>query len=230
MTITPNLSQVLKQSVLYHLNDTHTSMVGEVTKYDATKNTVDVQPVIRARFTDGTTEQVPIVSNVPIAYPQGAGFSIRFPMSVGDFVMLVFAERALDEWKSEGGSNVEAQSRRRFDMSDAVAIPGVVPNNNATSAPTDKLVIQKENTVVEISDGLIKLDTNGSRVEIDGSEVYIGKAGSELLDLLDQTLQEIITLSSSFTDTSLGPKLLTNGPSVGIAVAAIKTKLGFIKS
>jgi hypothetical protein len=104
----------------------HVSLPGRVVSYDLTTQTAAVQPIVRARFRseDDTVEtyQLPVLPAVPVAFPQGGGCSITWPLQQGDDVLLVVSERSLDEWKATAAGEVAAQDARRFDLSDAVAL------------------------------------------------------------------------------------------------------------
>lgn len=67
----------------------------------------------------------PIVRNVPIAYPMSAVGGVHFPLSVGDVVFLVPAERSLDEWALTGAEGQVPRSPRSFALSDVVAVPSI---------------------------------------------------------------------------------------------------------
>jgi hypothetical protein len=63
---------------------------------------VDVLPTLQRNVLDADGEAIdeayPLVYMVPVGYPQGGGFFISLPLRVGDIVLLVFAERSLDNW------------------------------------------------------------------------------------------------------------------------------------
>ena len=63
--------------------------------------------------------------NCPVLFPQGGGYSITFPLESGDPVKLSVAARSLDEWLTDGGTDVEPADPRRFDLEDAIVEPGI---------------------------------------------------------------------------------------------------------
>ena len=65
-----------------------------------------------------------MIYNVPVLFPRSRKAAVTFPLEKGDTVLLVFAERSLDEWIEKGGNKVSPEDPRRHDMSDAIAIPG----------------------------------------------------------------------------------------------------------
>jgi hypothetical protein len=71
----------------------------------------------------------------------GAGaYKITFPVAAGDIVLLCFAQTSLDNWLQLGGV-VDPQDSRKFDLSDAIAIPGLLSFNQATSQVADGALV-----------------------------------------------------------------------------------------
>lgn len=108
------------------------ALPAKVVAYHRTQQTVDVQVVVRKRridpFTDEETTFLPdVIHDVPVAFPQSAGFSISWPLTAGDFVTLLFCDRSIAEWKNSGSADTIPQDKRRFSMADAIAIPGGAP-------------------------------------------------------------------------------------------------------
>lgn len=108
---TPEWAELLQVAVDNALLDAHTAMPGQIVSVYADASSrgqlVDVRPCLRhALATDAdpdatapfVEEDLPILARIPVAYPQGAGFAITWPLAVGDFVLLVFAERSIRYW------------------------------------------------------------------------------------------------------------------------------------
>jgi Phage protein Gp138 N-terminal domain len=105
MTVTPSELDIIRGALDAALAEVHTCMPAEVVRVHAGDNKrqfVDVQPSLqrRAPNEDGQVvdETLPVIPMVPVGYMQGGGFFISVPIAVGDFVLLVFAERSLDQW------------------------------------------------------------------------------------------------------------------------------------
>ncbi len=133
MSQTPTLAEVLTSALDARLDRVHTSLPAKVLSYNATKQMVDVSPLIKTRFFDETgapiVEALPVVTNVPVIFPGSGSFGLTFPVTTGDIVLLIFAESSLDKWKSQGGT-VDPLDHRKHDLSDAVAIVGLRPLPN----------------------------------------------------------------------------------------------------
>ena len=126
--VNPSLEQVIWDLVDRRTRLMHTSFPATVQSYDETKQTATLQPVVarRYRLSDGEvyTEPMPVIAEVPILFPSGGGMSITWPLSAGDPVTVVIAERSLAEWKANAKAATTPGDTRRFDLSDAVAYPG----------------------------------------------------------------------------------------------------------
>jgi hypothetical protein len=130
-----------------------TGAPAEVTNVSLSDQTVDACPYINVAFDDPETEGLtyvrpPIIPNIPIMFPGGDGYSVTFPLSQGQTVWLLYADRSLDEWQTAGGES-EPADPRRFDITDCVAYPG-------TRSPSDPLSEIEASSMV-IAGQLIKL-------------------------------------------------------------------------
>lgn len=128
MPQTPNETDNLLTAIRSQLALVHTCLPGVIASYDEATQTATVTPAVKFKFrkSDGTLEHYapPAIPKVPVAFPGGDGWSITWPLAAGDPVTLVFAERSLDEWRTVKGTAHEARDVRRFDLTDAIAIPG----------------------------------------------------------------------------------------------------------
>ena len=126
---TPSERDNLAMAIRAHMALAHTVIPGVVKSYDATTQTATVQPSIQFKRRDGEgviQNYTPDpIADVPVAFPGAGAYSITWPLAAGDLVTLVFAERSITEWKATGGTSVEAQDTRRFDLTDAIAIPAL---------------------------------------------------------------------------------------------------------
>ena len=126
--INPSLDAVVDAIVNAKTRLMHTSFEATVQSYDDATQTATVQPIVRRRYvsSDGTetVEAFPAISHVPILFPSGGGMSITWPLSAGDVVTCVVAERSHAEWRATAASSTTPGDRRRFHLSDTVAYPG----------------------------------------------------------------------------------------------------------
>lgn len=180
-------SDVFRDSVYSVLNGIHTALPGIVKSYDATTNKATIQPALNKAYKSGPMP-MPVLENVPILFPGGANFNITFPVNVGDYVLLIFMERSIDLWLSVGGQ-VTPDDPRKFDLSDAVAIPGLQPFTGDFS--------QRNNTdfVINYAGSSITIRQNGAIEIKTASTVAIGNETVELLQKISDTLAGIAAIT-----------------------------------
>lgn len=181
----PTLAEVLEAHRESVLRDLRVAMPAEVTAYRASEQMVDVRPLIADWFTedDGTVSQVraPMVVNVPVAFPRGGGFGVLLPIQPGDTVLLVVSDRSIDGWLAQGGPQTPVDLRRH-NISDAIAIPGVYDaKHKFTSAPTDHMVLGKD---------------NGPQVKLKASTIELGN-GTDSVALASKVTSQLNALKSA---------------------------------
>jgi hypothetical protein len=103
----------------------HTALPGRVEKYDAATQTADVLPMIQLQGL-----ALPVLPNVPVAFPRGGGGFLSFPLESGDFVFLLFAESSIDQWRAKGALTNPGDPRRHS-LTAAVALPCLYPSAGA---------------------------------------------------------------------------------------------------
>ncbi len=128
-----------------------------ITKINLAQMTIEAQPTIQGRVTneDGSQEFVdlPLLGDVPICFPRGGGFSMTFPMKIGDEVLIIFASRCIDAWWQSGGIQQPIETRMH-DLSDGFAVLGNTSQPNVISdISSDDLEIRNDDGTVYLSLG-----------------------------------------------------------------------------
>jgi hypothetical protein len=129
---TPDLGELLAEAVAAARGSIATAIPATVLEYDPVRQAALVKPAISGRYQDPNTGALvpfplPPIANVPVAFPSGGGCSITWPLVAGDTVYLVIADSSIDEWKATGNQENLPADVRRFDLTDAVAIPALRP-------------------------------------------------------------------------------------------------------
>jgi len=96
--------------------------------YDRARQTAIVQIAIAYRVRDARTGALlprmrPPTLPIPVIWPGG----ITWDLEEGEWGLCVFADRSIDEWAATGNQAITPADPRRFDVSDAIFIPGVKP-------------------------------------------------------------------------------------------------------
>jgi hypothetical protein len=221
----PSLAKLLQSAIDARLCDLNVSLPGEVISYDRAKQTAKIQPQIKRKYSDGRTVNLPIINNVPIVFPRSGKRFVHFDLEAGDNVTLLFSQRSLDQWKLKGGI-VEANDPRKFNLSDAVAIPGGFPFPKSFTPKGEDGSIELNNSghsIIMEKTGKMILENSSGKIEMsDDGKFKVTNNTEELLDLLVQ-LTEI--LATTTTNTIFGPMQLNDY----LDIAVIKLKLESLK-
>lgn len=154
-------AMILAQALRSHGASLWSAIPGIVESVDLARQTVTVQPTIKARerAADGSvsSQPLPLLLDVPIVFPSGGGYSLTFPIEPGDECLVVFADRCIDAWWQSGGVQEQADYRMH-DLSDGFAIFG--PRSQPRALPS-------------VSAGSVQLrsDDGESYVELSGGSV-----------------------------------------------------------
>jgi len=151
------------QAIETQLGDVNTAIPGTVVSYDPKGNRAVVRPSLPKRLADGTELAPPTIAEVPILWPAASGGAIfTMPIKPGDGVMLIFSQRSLEGWL--GGSNDAPDDPRRFDLSDAVALPGL--RASGISADPDAVVLALDGSTVRLEPGgVMSIETTTLKVK-----------------------------------------------------------------
>lgn len=160
------LVQAFKDNFRKMANEMHTAIPGKIISFDPASGMASVKPTVRFVKPDKSTMDFPEISGVPVCFPQGAGqnVSMAFPVVAGDSCLLVFGEQSLDYWQygQETGTDL------RFDLSNAICIPGLFNTGNAAMQRACA-----ENAVV-LAAGGCSIAVSGNGITIKGNVTVEG--------------------------------------------------------
>lgn len=160
-----------------------------IQSYDPGTNTVEAQPAIRERLVeeDGSIRylNLPLLINVPVAFPSSGSASITFPIGKGDECLIIFSDLAIDNfWTS--GSVQNPIEVRRHDLSDGIAIPCSLSVTKARGAghgmniQGSPVTMKSGQSSVEVSATIIKVIQGETSVTVDGTSTVLRAAGTSI--------------------------------------------------
>lgn len=212
------ISETINKMVRNALSEVHTAIPAKIQKYDYKTHKAEVKPVIRRKLASGEILEIPVITGVPVMFQRSDNFIMHYPIKQGDYVLLIFAERSLDNWLSDGVENAP-DDIRRFHISDAIAIPGIAPfKDSSQSEDNTNFQLKFKNSSLKITPlGETTIDNGKSKIKIDAlGRIAIGNNLAELLQLFDLMLDALLS------DTVITP------PTKAL-LTAIKTALLLIK-
>lgn len=130
----------------------HTALPGEITAFDPASGMASVQPKAKFKKPNGETMDFPVVTGVPVVFPQSDSVTIAWPIKPGDGCLLVFSESALDYWMY----GKETDTVLKFDLSSAIAIPNLYAKGSTamqTACSENAAVIVAGGTTLKVASG-----------------------------------------------------------------------------
>lgn len=154
------------------MNNLRVAMPGIIEAFDPVTQTATIQPAIRELIANMDLSQewvnIPLLLDVPVVLPRAGGFVLTMPVQKGTECLVIFADRCLDAFFSNGGVQNQLEMRKH-DLSDGIAIigmwsqPNVIPNYSTTAA---ELRSDDGSTFISLSPGEINI--NAASVKING--------------------------------------------------------------
>lgn len=136
-----------------------------VQSYNAANGTVECQPVVREKIINQNEEieyrNLPLLINVPVAFPSNNGYAVTFPLEKGDECLVFFSDLSIDNFWEKGNVQNPIEDRRH-DLSDGIAYPC-------------NLSLTKERRT---GDGLLISSSDASILLSGGEITFSGNAGS----------------------------------------------------
>lgn len=152
-------TQQIEKTAQAVVNDIHTALPGQVVSFNAEKGTATVKPIGKFITSDNIVLAYPDIAEVPVVFPCSVNAGIAFPVMPGDNCLLIISEVELDEWRN----GAEAEGSLKFDLTNAIAIPGLLNTGNGLISEA----ISKNGVV--IASGNNKICVSGSGISVSGN-------------------------------------------------------------
>jgi hypothetical protein len=218
---TPQLAELLLAAVDRGLAEVHTCMPGIVESYDPKTQTANILPALKQPFVDVDggegLDELPVLPDVPIGFPRGGKYFMSLPLEAGDDVLLMFSENSIDKWYAGDGKKVvDPVDFRRFDLSDAFAIPGGYPLSRAIGDAIAKgLVMGKEGGLqIRFTDDAVEV-VSGAAEAADDFVAMAAKVKAEL-DAIQTWVDSHIHITTATVGATPTPGVISPAsPSLG---------------
>ncbi|MBG2643830.1 phage baseplate protein [Klebsiella michiganensis] len=191
------------------------ALPGIIQSFDPDAVTAVVQPAIRyiERDNDGntSTQDYPLLVDVPVVFPRGGGCTLTFPVKEGDECLVIFADRCIDFWWQSGGIQ-EPVDGRMHDLSDAFCIVG--PQSQA-----------KKISGISTTSAQLRTDDGSAFIEVSaGGDITATTAGNATINAPEIILHGNVTINGNLSQgmgesggaaTMHGPVTVTNDVTAG---------------
>ena len=186
-----NLPQVLDFVISQKFKNINTIMPGIVHEYDSSKRRASIIPGLRVQLTEPNDDGKMFldrnpISNVPVIFPSGGGYSITFNLIKGDAVLLVCAQRGINNFKNNLKLS-DPDMHGGFAIKDAIAIAGF-SNEGGVG---DGLLLRGDG-------GAISINNDGIALEANNITISTRESATEY----------------TFTNTAISDTTITNGGSL----------------
>ena len=145
----------------------YVAAIVQVTKFDPTKMTVNVQPLSKC-LQNGKYESQPPILGIPVACTRCGGFIFRPWFKEGDTGVVVYLDHDMDR-SVTGGREVVPATERSHAATDAIFVGAIVSGNYTVSSLPD------ESLALATDDGSIFLAITKDRIVINGDVQVKGK-------------------------------------------------------
>lgn len=178
LTMMQELVDQINKTARKATDDMHTALPGEITAFDPGTCMASVQPKAKFKKPNGETMDFPVISGVPVVFPQSEGVTIAWPIKAGDGCLVVFSESALDYWMY----GQETDTVLKFDLSNAIAIPGLKAAGNpamATACAENAVVVNAGGTTLKVKPDGVTIDGNltvNGKIDATGDVTGSGKS------------------------------------------------------
>lgn len=192
--------ELLNIIIANKIADMQICMPAKILEYDYTTQKAKVQPALNQKYNNGEVINFPVICNVPVMQPSSGGASITFPVKKNDNVLLVFSQRSLEEWLSNG-EQVTPDDPRQNDLTDAIALLGLNPFNKISPAENN------EDLLLSYSGSKIRFKNSDSHLlEIEAENIEI--IGAKEIKLNSSTEVKIVSTTEIKIEA---PEIKLNG-------------------
>lgn len=139
---------------------------------------LDVVPQVQNRYSDGVITDRTVIFKVPVLFPSSSQGILSFPLQVKDPVLLAFSKEDVESYLDTGKYG-PPKSFRKFDQSDAIAIPCVFPDGESPGIDSTNVVLKfKDASIVITPEGSIVITAPGDATVDVGGDLQADIKGS----------------------------------------------------
>lgn len=158
-----DLLDVAKKDTFLSLSCHH---VGTIQEFDSVKQTASITINYKKTYYqlnsatglyDPLLVDYPVMVDCPVICLGGGAASLTFPIAKGDECLVLFNDRAIDNW-FQGGAGAAIESTRLHSFADGIALVGLRSLGNVLeNYDSSRAVLQNGSTMVAVGPSLVKI-------------------------------------------------------------------------
>jgi len=237
----PNLADIFQELKLDIFNSFNSHRIGKISKFDSSNQTAEVELIDKAVIPTSKGDLLknyPLLVDCPVFINKGSKGGFTRPVTIGEYCLVCFNDRDIENWFNNGGVNKPA-SARAHSLTDGIVFPGLFSNsspladynneatemnyeNSIVSLDTTKAKMSKGTTLVELDNSEAKISKGTTKISLD-SKVGISNTTQSLQILITQLINAIIALE--VVDPISGNLPITTATSNALAAALVNFNL-----
>lgn len=173
----PEMDDLLSESREVVFSNINCVQIGRIEKVN-NNQTVEIQIQFLRRRPGGQTASYPLLVDCPYIVWQGGDSFINMPIEAGNYCLVLFNDRNIDDWWETGNIAVPNDTRKHH-LSDGIAIIGLNPNTQALEYDSSNI------RIVGPSEGgaFININADGS-VDINAPSGFNVTGDTEITGML----------------------------------------------
>ena len=203
-------------------------LICKIESIDIAKNTITCSSAFKRRMSDDTELEYPVFVDVPLFILSGGGASLFIPPKVGDWCLLCFNDRDIDNWWYSGEVRTPA-SPRAHSLSDGIAIVGVRPQSDPLALVLDAVTLNAIELPINIKNNDCEIAINAG-ITLDGKakKVAVKNSANNLKAVLEKIIDDLVTEVKDGlpTVTAFGSPGIMTYSTIDVTAAALKTEIG----
>ncbi len=174
--------QQMEETIREATYDMHTALPGTIAAFDPVSSMATVKPEGSAAMKNGQRLKYPSIVKVPVVFPQAGGQDtvIAFPVKPGDGCLIIICENDLKPWMSHGK---ETESDMKFDLTNAVCIPGLFSEGNEAvqkAVEENAVIIKNKDMEMMLKEDKLQIEYKQNRIQVDPDKVSMKCGGKSL--------------------------------------------------
>lgn len=170
--------QQITDTIKNQLKGVHTAFPGTISDFDPGACTATVSPSLKYKKPNGEMINYPQLSGVPVVFPCCKDATVAYPIKSGDGCLVIVSEQSNDLWRY----GQETYSDLRFDLTNAICIPGLFNSGNETieeACSENAVVVKVKESKLRIKEHEILADVKGTEFKMEEENVSVDVKGTK---------------------------------------------------